>query len=567
MQITKPARHPTRSANLMKEYEISTTKLTAEQVESLLRHCIRVPELLELAIDKIDLNTFSGHEAAYKILWAAVRNLVAQYGANISKSPTFGEMIRTEINAYLRVPGNEGVAEEMDSVLGNEDREAGDDDPRPALLDTAFGTPAESFSLEFGRDLLKRFLRERNFYEFLAIEMSRRVSQEFLPGDVTSFMEMLQAKALQIENVDSKACNTFSEDFPAYLEYLKQFKGKDVIGIKTGIDGFDRSTLGLRGFTVIGARPNVGKTAFAMSLVLNALKQPENQDVGVLFISLDMAKFELYARMDAHLSGTEYRHVITGFPKKEFANLQAARNKQRESRKTIRQSLGRRIKVMETADLRQPVSSQSLSALILDAKSSLRANRIITVIDYLQLLDVPETVEKLGDLVADKYRVKLLADTMKATSSKSSPKGEPIVAIAEARKPASSKEKWGSGLAELMGSARLAYAADAVLSIRDMDIPEAKQAYGWGEPLEVSDDEAKRRIEEMQRRGVVPQLVRLEKGRDGMTRGEWGHEFNFRTLTFTELPLVPMPTRRDNEPDSMEVTPRRRSRGRPRTAK
>ena len=71
--------------------------------------------------------------------------------------------------------------------------------------------------------------------------------------------------------------------------------GKTRLGIDTGYPGIDSLLLGMRAgqMIVIGARPGVGKTAFALNLVLNAARA----GASVAFFSLEMSKIEIAQRM------------------------------------------------------------------------------------------------------------------------------------------------------------------------------------------------------------------------------------------------------------------------------
>jgi replicative DNA helicase len=70
--------------------------------------------------------------------------------------------------------------------------------------------------------------------------------------------------------------------------------GSAITGIATGIDRYDRLTLGLHAgqLTIVAARPGVGKTAFAGS----ACRTIVDRNVGVLFVSLEMTREELLFR-------------------------------------------------------------------------------------------------------------------------------------------------------------------------------------------------------------------------------------------------------------------------------
>ena len=64
-----------------------------------------------------------------------------------------------------------------------------------------------------------------------------------------------------------------------------------VLGVETGYPGIDSRLQGLRPgqMIVVGARPGVGKTSFALNLAFNAAAK----GASVAFFSLEMSKIEI----------------------------------------------------------------------------------------------------------------------------------------------------------------------------------------------------------------------------------------------------------------------------------
>jgi len=97
--------------------------------------------------------------------------------------------------------------------------------------------------------------------------------------------------------------------------------GKRTAGISTGFAALDRMVIGLQDgdFTVIAARPAMGKTAFMLSLAINAAKQ----GVGVFIKSLEMPKDQLAMRMLSYLTGVNTIDMRTGnINGKDYAAMQ-----------------------------------------------------------------------------------------------------------------------------------------------------------------------------------------------------------------------------------------------------
>ena len=81
-------------------------------------------------------------------------------------------------------------------------------------------------------------------------------------------------------------------------------------GIPSGFDTLDSLTGGFRNqeLTIVGARPSIGKTAFALSIVLNMLLK----NVTVGFFSLEMSATSLGYRLLSGLSRVDFSHIRKG---------------------------------------------------------------------------------------------------------------------------------------------------------------------------------------------------------------------------------------------------------------
>jgi replicative DNA helicase len=131
------------------------------------------------------------------------------------------------------------------------------------------------------------------------------------------------------------------------------------------------------------------------------------------------------------------------------------------------------------------------------------ASRALIVVDYLQLLDVPDASPTSLD--ADYRRVGLLQNVGDAGKSPSRPLVDPVLAISEVRK----EGRTGTAV-DLLGSSRLAYAADAVLLLNPAEGGDAPGA------------------------DTVPVTLTIAKGRDGTVRKEIPLLFEHARYRFRE---------------------------------
>jgi replicative DNA helicase len=275
-----------------------------------------------------------------------------------------------------------------------------------------------------------------------------------------------------------------------------------------------------------------------------------------VIISLDMARTEIMDRIHCHVAGIDWTTLKFGswerrragggpwFNQHDQERLDAA------DRQIIEQGLGSRILVHDRMSLGNVITASRLSTIVEAFKRQAGASRTFLIIDYLQLLPVPEGTFKGGELEGDKYRVRLIQDYLDKTRTRANPGGDPVLAISEARKPPKAKDGWGNEMSELMGSARLAYAPPMVFTYRPASDTD----------LVIYHNVIKKEVAPMRAafdsQGIAPVVLTLAKGRDGTQRGSWGLEFDYRRSTFR--PLAPrrgpvIPTAEDaeeGEPDA-----------------
>ena len=87
-------------------------------------------------------------------------------------------------------------------------------------------------------------------------------------------------------------------------------EGKLSYGLNTGYSSIDNILKGMvsGSYIVIGARPSVGKTAFALNILTNLAKQ----GIFVGLFSVEMSKEEIQLRVISGMSEIPYEHIKTG---------------------------------------------------------------------------------------------------------------------------------------------------------------------------------------------------------------------------------------------------------------
>ena len=151
------------------------------------------------------------------------------------------------------------------------------------------------------------------------------------------------------------------------------------LGVNTGFRALDKYLLGLRPgqMMVVGARPGVGKTAFALNLALNAASSgvDESKGASVAFFSLEMSKQEIAQRLLAsEATSITLQNIRSGkIPNEAWPDLITAT--ERLSRLDIQ--------IDDTP-------GTTVTEIRTKARRMLRGKENgIIIVDYLQLLSAP----------------------------------------------------------------------------------------------------------------------------------------------------------------------------------
>ena len=147
------------------------------------------------------------------------------------------------------------------------------------------------------------------------------------PPDVTRALDEAEARVYAISErriVNSTSpLKTLLEQAMTHLEDIYE-KGGGITGVTTGFDDLDKILAGLQHSTlnVVGARPAMGKTAFALTIAAHVAVKVAKP---VLFFSLEMAHLELTNRLLAADARVDSQSLQTGNIKSnEWAKITAS---------------------------------------------------------------------------------------------------------------------------------------------------------------------------------------------------------------------------------------------------
>ena len=174
------------------------------------------------------------------------------------------------------------------------------------------------------------------------------------------------------------------------LQTLAETKGA-ITGVKTGFSSLDNVLiqLGKGDFVIVGARPGMGKTSFAMNVATNVAK---SSGKSVAIFSLEMTCEQLVTRILSSEAMIDSYNIRTGqFTPEDWANLAE-----------VTQSLsGCNIYVDDTSQIK-----------VSEMKSKLRRipNLGLVVIDYLGLMETSSHIDNRAQAVGEVSRaLKIMA--------------------------------------------------------------------------------------------------------------------------------------------------------------
>jgi replicative DNA helicase len=492
-------------------------RLTTEQIDFCIAHMLRVPSLFELARQNLRVSDFStASQMRYALLWSSALQVAERNGGTL---PEQGAefCIACELTSLISSAGSEVTPETSKIVVD--------------MLGWIFQFQESDLNPDYYRGMIQELIIEQTVLR----NLNKTATQALTIGRPLDLPEQLEQVANRIREVrllGKKTARNLREDWPDFQTRLQVYRGREFLGLRTGMSQLDERTLGLRGLILLGAMPNVGKTALVLHLGVNIVRN--NPDACYLFISLEMDRSSLYTRINCNLAEMDWGTLVRGdknlrggggpyFTADQQTRLQAADT-------WIAQN-GHRIRVLDRQSFESGISAASILREMKALKQQSGASRAFVVIDYLQVIPIPDTVRRNSELDADKYQIRVAQDILAGMQQgESSLMGDAVIAISETRKPATGRKHWGEDLADLMGSARLGYGADAVLLYRrildDEDLAKVYEDAGHSTPPTPG---------QLDNEGIAPIVLTLAKGRDGMRLGEWPLEYHYNRSIFREI--------------------------------
>ncbi len=415
----------------------------------------------------------------------------------------------------------------------------------PGLLRRIFDLPAASLDDQQGFVLLRQFLAERRVFDEL--EERLRDTGGRVPKDLAATLDDFRARARTFAALGVQR-PSFGEEVDGLLDTLSEGWGRALLGLRTGMDRLDKLLGGLQGLTVLGAPPGTGKTVLVTQLGLGVAEHQGDNDAVVVFLVLDMAKEVVQARVLSHVAGVDFEVMTRG--SRELRSNPSGPYMTEEDSEKLRECVARlegggtaaRLFFLGREDVAAGVSAASLRASLDACKAKAGARRALLIIDYLQLLPGPPTpppssmgarqvLMKAEDpMEAARRLIEVVQDAIRPPDGTPAAARDAALVVSETRKaPTGANGKSEQTIDDLMGTTRLAYAADAILLMRPMTDPDVARIYNVGK------DSAKLKRTTLKGHKITPLVLKIEKARDGSYRGDVPLEFEYTRSTMTPV--------------------------------
>lgn len=177
------------------------------------------------------------------------------------------------------------------------------------MAEITFTTPSAANIVRYAQ-IVKKYSIKRQ----IADNYSKVLDSVYNRSDMPDFTLNLAENGIQqiVENLGEEKKKSINDIFMGLVDKVAQMKlnPKQTTGLQTGFADLDRITTGLQSgdLIIIAGRPSMGKTAFAMNIVENAVLLQKRTAV----FSLEMTAEQLMLRLVSSISGVSLNALKTG---------------------------------------------------------------------------------------------------------------------------------------------------------------------------------------------------------------------------------------------------------------
>ena len=397
------------------------------------------------------------------------------------------------------------LIDELVKTGGVEESKSGNDEyrvieklrNRDAIVQTlrliAETTPDNPNTMDYARIVRdKAILRE-------LIEASGEISEAAYneDGETEQIVELAENRIFRIaEKRSNKSFITMEEALMEMYKRLNLLKTdpERAKGTPTGFSGVDRILVGMGegDLVIVGARPGMGKTAFAMNIAVSAAKRTKKK---VCIFSLEMSPEELATRMISSEGLIDSYHLRSGeITDDEWEKIARA--------STI---------LNDTKILIDGTSGVTISGM----RSKLRreaADLGLIVIDYLQLMEAEDRKNdnRVQQVSAISRGLKLMAKEF----------GVPIVCCAQLNRSTEGRGEKRPTLSDLRDSGAIEQDADCVMFLYREDYYDAKNPVSKAEVIIAKNRHGSVGTVELGWYGKYTKFTEIADEKDGSMPGE-----------------------------------------------
>ena len=337
-----------------------------------------------------------------------------------------------------------GRGEAVDVITVNDElKRAGVDDSvagTGALMSLSAGTPAATNASHYARIVYQHAVLRSlitTAHEIAEIGYSQ-------PDDVQQAVDEAETMVFNVAQGRVTDSMAFMHDLLGdTLDDIEQLydRGDAITGTPTGFIDLDEITAGLQpnSLIVVGARPAMGKTSFALNIVAHASMVEQRP---VLLFSLEMSKLELSKRM------------LTSEAKVDATSIRNGRLKDEDWTK-LAQAMGRLGKAQLWIDDDPNITVMDIRAKARRLKSKV-GDMGMVVVDYLQLMSGRASAENRQVEISEISRgLKILARELEC----------PVIALSQLSRSLEQRTDKRPMLADLRESGAIEQDADVIMFI------------------------------------------------------------------------------------------------------
>ena len=287
------------------------------------------------------------------------------------------------------------------------------------------------------------------------IHLSNEIKKIVLEGDKKAVEEVEEIQSRLFSIATSNLTGDFKNSLIVVkntLEFIKKQaakKNKIVTGLDSGFIELNRITSGFGegDLIIIAARPSMGKTAFALNLALNSLKQ----DKSVAIFSLEMPAEQLMLRMLSAAGRIPLQDIRRGnLSEDEWSKLTAISDELAEKPLFV--------------DDEGNINIHTIRAKLRKLKAQ-NPNLSLAIVDYLQLIN-SDLKERHLAIAEISRSLKLLARELQI----------PIIALSQLNRALESRPNKRPMLSDLRESGAIEQDADVIMFIYRDDVYKAMEA-------------------------------------------------------------------------------------------